>query len=100
MEEAATAWAKMPGPPSQTNQQNKELQQNPDYIALSSSLNLLRSQHAKASRDIVKLRELKAEALADPERFKEELKQTGQVQGAPKRQNIARAPDINWSKYK
>lgn len=90
----------MPGPPSQTNQQNKELQQNPDYIALSSSLNLLRSQHAKASRDIVKLRELKAEALADPEGFKEGLKQTGQVRGAPKRQNIAHAPDINWSKYK
>ena len=40
-----------------------DLQNNPDYIALSSALSLLERQKARAQQDIVKLQRLKAEAL-------------------------------------
>lgn len=86
--------------PSSSSSSKKELEQNPDYIALSASLNLLQTQHAKASRDIVKLRELKSEALVDPEKFKDELVKTGNIKEAPKPQKIAKVPEIDWSKYK
>ncbi|KAK9320625.1 hypothetical protein V1517DRAFT_328724 [Lipomyces orientalis] len=76
-----------------------DLDSNTDYIALSSTLELLTSQREKASEDIAKLQRLKIDALDDPDGFIAKLKRDGKVDGAPKMQSIVRAPVVRWSKY-
>ncbi|KAJ8100407.1 hypothetical protein POJ06DRAFT_103859 [Lipomyces tetrasporus] len=76
-----------------------DLDSNTDYIALSSTLELLTSQRETASEDIAKLQRLKLDALDDPDGFIAKLKTEGKVDGAPKMQSIVRAPVVRWSKY-
>ncbi|KAK9367721.1 hypothetical protein V1509DRAFT_626029 [Lipomyces kononenkoae] len=76
-----------------------DLDTNTDYIALSSTLELLTSQREAASEDITKLQQLKLDAIDDPDGFIAKLKKDGKVDGAPKMQSIVRAPVVRWSKY-
>lgn len=76
-----------------------DLDNNPDYIALTSALSLLQTQRTRARNDIVQLNKLKTEALADPTRFVTELKKTGHIQNAPEMQAIVRTPLISWNQY-
>ncbi|KAK9432317.1 hypothetical protein V1505DRAFT_366133 [Lipomyces doorenjongii] len=76
-----------------------DLDTNTDYIALSSTLELLTSQRETASEDIAKLQRLKLDAIDDPDGFIAKLKKEGIVDGAPKMQSIVRAPVVRWSKY-
>ncbi|KAK9375342.1 uncharacterized protein V1513DRAFT_442630 [Lipomyces chichibuensis] len=76
-----------------------DLDTNTDYIALSSTLELLTSQRETASEDIAKLQRLKLGAIDDPDAFIAKLKKEGIVDGAPKMQSIVRAPVVRWSKY-
>lgn len=76
-----------------------DLDNNPDYIALSSAYNLLASQKTIASQDILELKRLKAAALEDPKQFIQLLQagKTGKM--LPDRQKVVRAPIVPWSKY-
>ncbi|VVT51289.1 uncharacterized protein SAPINGB_P003047 [Magnusiomyces paraingens] len=85
--------------PDNTKTQSFNIENNPDYIALTSALSILESQRAKARRDIICLKNLKTEALRNPEDFMREVRKTGRVYGAPTMQNIVRAPFIQWEKY-
>ncbi|KAK7204774.1 hypothetical protein BZA70DRAFT_184403 [Myxozyma melibiosi] len=76
-----------------------DLDTNTDYIALSSTLELLHSQRETATEDIQTLRRLKETALDDPEAFIEKLKESGKVEGAPAMQSVVRAPIVRWNKY-
>ncbi|KAK9241188.1 hypothetical protein V1525DRAFT_392382 [Lipomyces kononenkoae] len=76
-----------------------DLDTNTDYIALSSTLELLTSQRETASEDIARLQRLKLDAMDDPDGFIAKLKKDGKVDGAPKMQSIVRAPVVRWSKY-
>lgn len=73
---------------------------NPDYIAVNSSLSLLESQRQQAQQDICTLNTKKNEALANVSKFSAEFATTGAVSGAPKPQDIAPVPRISWDKYK
>jgi hypothetical protein len=75
-----------------------DLENNPDYIALSSAFDLLASQKTIASQDIVQLKELKSAALQNPEKFIQKL-QAGKGENFPDRQKVVRAPLVPWSKY-
>jgi len=75
------------------------LYNNPDYIALQSSLSLLNSQHRQAVDDMHTLVSLKEKALANPAWFKH-LVLTGQLGDlVPKKQNVVRCPRVEWEKY-
>src|SRR5271170_6633732 len=75
------------------------LHNNPDYIALQSSLTLLNSQHRQATEDMHTLLSLKEKALANPAWFKH-LVLTGQLGDmVPKKQNVVRCPRVEWEKY-
>jgi hypothetical protein len=75
------------------------LYNNPDYIALQSSLSLLNSQHRQAVEDMHTLVSLKEKALANPAWFKH-LVLTGQLGDlVPKKQNVVRCPRVEWEKY-
>ncbi|KAK9382491.1 uncharacterized protein V2V93DRAFT_365252 [Kockiozyma suomiensis] len=76
-----------------------DLDTNTDYIALSSTLELLNSQRETASGDIVALQKLKNTALDDPDAFIDMLRKQGKVSGVPSMQNIVRAPIVRWNKY-
>lgn len=76
-----------------------ELENNPDYLALSSALSLLQAQRDRARNDIVQLSKLKAEALINPESFIANLKRTGKIKDAPQMQTIVRTPYIPWEQY-
>ncbi|ODQ54890.1 hypothetical protein SAICODRAFT_29121 [Saitoella complicata NRRL Y-17804] len=76
---------------------------NPDYIALTHTLSLLKTQRARAEDDIQTLVEQRREAIADPEIFIASLHRSGDGEGERKGrvepQKIAKAPHIEWSKY-
>lgn len=75
------------------------LHNNPDYIALQSSLTLLNSQHRQALEDMHTLVSLKEKALSNPAWFKH-LVLTGQLGTmVPKKQNVVRCPRVEWEKY-
>jgi len=75
------------------------LANNPDYIALQSSLSLLNAQHRQAVEDMHTLVALKEKALANPAWFKH-LALTGQLgKLVPQKQNIIRCPRVDWEKY-
>ena len=75
------------------------LANNPDYMALQSSLSLLNSQHRQVVDDMHTLLSLKEKALADPAWFKHVLL-AGEIQSEiPKRLNIVRCPRVDWEKY-
>lgn len=72
---------------------------NPDYIALQSSLALLNAQHRQAVEDMHTLGALKEKALANPVWFRH-LLVTGQLgEMVPQKQNIVRCPRVEWEKY-
>jgi hypothetical protein len=72
---------------------------NPDYIALQSSLTLMNAQHRQAVEDMHTLVALKEKALANPSWFKHVLI-TGELSKAvPKKQNVVRCPRVEWEKY-
>lgn len=75
-----------------------ELENNADYIALSSAFDLLASQKTIALRDIIKLKELKSAALKNTDKFVENLK-TGEDAHFPERQKVIKAPSVPWAKY-
>jgi hypothetical protein len=75
------------------------LANNPDYIALQSSLTLLDAQHRQAIEDMRTLVALKERALANPSWFKQ-LVFTGELgKMVPKKQNVVRCPRVDWEKY-
>ena len=75
------------------------LANNPDYLALQSSLSLLKAQHRQAVEDMQALVTLKEKALANPAWFKH-LVVTGQLgKMVPRKQNIVRCPRVEWDKY-
>jgi hypothetical protein len=75
------------------------LANNPDYIALQSSLSLLNAQHRQAIDDMHSLVALKEKALANPAWFKH-LLVTGQLgKLVPQKQNVVRCPRVDWEKY-
>lgn len=75
------------------------LANNPDYLALQSSLSLLNAQHRQAVDDMQTLVALKEKALANPEWFRH-LVETGELgKIVPQRQNIVRCPRVEWEKY-
>ena len=75
------------------------LANNPDYLALQSSLTLLNAQHRQAVEDMQALVTLKEKALANPAWFKH-LVVTGQLgKMVPRKQNIVRCPRVEWDKY-
>ncbi|KAK9462778.1 uncharacterized protein V1516DRAFT_671095 [Lipomyces oligophaga] len=76
-----------------------DLATNTDYIALTSTLELLESQRTTASEDILTLQRLKAAAIADPQAFVDMLRRSGSVEGAPSMQTVVRAPVVRWGKY-
>ncbi|KAK9466908.1 hypothetical protein V1512DRAFT_253163 [Lipomyces arxii] len=76
-----------------------DLATNTDYIALTSTLELLNSQRENAARDIATLQRLKSGAVEDPGSFIEKLRSEGRVEGAPGMQSIVRAPVVKWNKY-
>lgn len=72
---------------------------NPDYIALQSSLTLLNAQQRQAVEDMHTLVTLKEKALANPAWFKH-LVVTGELSKmVPKKQNVVRCPRVEWEKY-
>ncbi|KAK9473149.1 uncharacterized protein V1510DRAFT_415241 [Dipodascopsis tothii] len=76
-----------------------DLKTNADYIALSSTLEILKSQQKTATEDVATLQKLKLEALNDPEGFIARLKRDRKVDGAPSMQTIVKAPIVRWNKY-
>lgn len=75
------------------------LANNPDYLALQSSLSLLNAQHRQAVEDMQTLVALKEKALANPAWFRH-LVQTGELgKIVPQRQNIIQCPRVEWEKY-
>lgn len=75
------------------------VENNPDYIALTSALSLLLNQRKVACNDLVHLKKLKTNALNDPERFLSDLRRTGRLPNVPKMQRIVRAPVVSWKSY-
>jgi hypothetical protein len=72
---------------------------NPDYLALQSSLSLLNAQHRQAVEDMQTLVALKEKALANPAWFRH-LVETGELgKIVPRRQNIIQCPRVEWEKY-
>jgi hypothetical protein len=69
-----------------------DLENDPDYVALSASLDLLANQYNIAREDIVTLRQLRDNALADPTKFASELKQNGTIPALPRPQKVVKAP--------
>lgn len=89
-----------PSPPSSFS--NSDLETNPDYIALTSTLSLLLTQRSNACQDLIQLQNLKREALENPEEFLDRLRRTGGTQtipNIPKMQRIVRAPVVSWKSY-
>src|SRR5271163_2767600 len=75
------------------------LANNPDYMALQSSLSLLNSQHRQVVDDMHALLSLKEKALADPAWFKHVLL-AGEIQSEiPQKIDIVRCPRVEWEKY-
>ena len=72
---------------------------NPDYIALQSSLSLLNSQHRQVIEDMHTLFTLKEKALANPSWFKAQLMNGELSEMVPKKQNVVRCPRVEWEKY-
>ena len=72
---------------------------NPDYIALQSSLTLLNAQHRQVVEDMQTLITLKKKALANPAWFKH-LVVSGQLaKVVPQKQSVIRCPRVEWEKY-
>lgn len=89
-----------------------DVQDNPDYIALTSALSLLQMQLQIAQNDIVTLRNLKMDAMSNPEQFLLHLKSNtnpnatstndtsrGLKSMIPSMQRIVKIPLISWDKY-
>lgn len=76
-----------------------DLENNPDYIALNSALSLLKGQKKSAQEDIIKLRQLKQQALENPETIYEQLAKDGSIGGVPKPQSVVKVPVIPFEKY-
>jgi len=72
---------------------------NPDYIALQSSLTLLNAQHLQAVEDMHTLGALKEKALANPAWFRHLVVTGGLGKMVPQKQNIVRCPKVDWEKY-
>ncbi|ODV90386.1 hypothetical protein CANCADRAFT_106053 [Tortispora caseinolytica NRRL Y-17796] len=70
-----------------------------DYIALTSTLNLLNAQKSVAESDILKLEHLKRRSMENPEQVVKELSTSGRLSEIPEMQQIVRAPMILWKKY-
>ncbi|ANZ77628.1 BA75_04593T0 [Komagataella pastoris] len=84
--------------PLEHNKQNiHELADNPDYIALCSTLSLLKQQRGLVTQDIQRLQETKMEAMQDPSSFLRRLA-TRQVT-LPGLTKVIVSPSIHWSKY-
>ncbi|ODQ68564.1 hypothetical protein NADFUDRAFT_39937 [Nadsonia fulvescens var. elongata DSM 6958] len=75
---------------------DKNVDNNPDIIALKSTLSLLEAQRQVAMEDIKQLNRLKQHALESPAEFTKELMEHGSIEGAPRMQHIVRAPTIDW----
>ena len=65
---------------------------NPDYIALQSSLTLLNAQHRQAIEDMHTLGALKERALANPAWFKNLVLSGGLGKMVPQKQNVRAMP--------
>lgn len=76
-----------------------DLDNNPDYIALNSALSLLEGQKKSAQEDIIKLSQLKQQALEEPETIYEQLARDGSIMGVPKPQSVVKVPVIPFEKY-
>lgn len=108
--------APIPVPPSRPFSSDEST----DGLALKAAISSLQFQRQQARDDIQSLQEIKKQALADPERFTQDLvagkiKETrhefGSAQrvldassgtergGLPGPQNVVRMPYINWDKY-
>ena len=76
------------------------LANNPDYIALQSSLTLLNQQLRQAVDDMHTLLALKEKALANPTWFRHIALTGGLSKIVPQKQNIVLCPRIDWEKYR
>jgi hypothetical protein len=88
-------------PPTSTSTSSPapNLNNNPDYMALQSSLTLLKQQHRQAVEDMHTLLTLKEKALADPAWFQHTVVTGGLDKIVPKQQNVVKCPRVEWEKY-
>lgn len=77
--------------------QSSELAENTDYIALTSALSMLTRQQETSKRDLVKLSQMRQQAVEQPEQFLEKVK-SGQV-SFPKALYVTMVPSIDWNQY-
>ncbi|KAG5361530.1 hypothetical protein CJU90_2913 [Yarrowia sp. C11] len=73
------------------------LSENPDYIALTSALSMLTKQQETSRRDLVKLSQMRQQAVEQPEEFLEKVK-SGHV-AFPKGLYVTMVPSIDWNQY-
>lgn len=76
---------------------SSDLAQNTDYIALTSALSMLTRQQETSKRDLVKLSQMRQEAVEQPEQFLDKVKD-GQV-AFPKALYVTMVPSIDWNQY-
>lgn len=90
-------------PPTSTHfepiTKKQELEHNPDYIALCSTLSLLRSQRETAERNLHNLCRIKRECLEDPMQAISNLKDRSWRSRLPRPIKVLNSPIIQWSKY-
>lgn len=73
------------------------LAENSDYIALTSALSMLTRQQETSKRDLVKLSQMRQQAVEQPEQFLDKVKD-GQV-AFPKALYVTMVPSIDWNQY-
>ncbi|KAG5358283.1 hypothetical protein CJU89_4794 [Yarrowia sp. B02] len=73
------------------------LAENTDYIALTSALALLTRQQETSKRDLVRLSQMRQQAVDEPEQFLEKVK-SGEV-SFPKGLFVTMVPKIDWTQY-
>lgn len=90
-------------PPTSTHfesvDKKQELEHNPDYIALCSTLSLLRSQREDVERNLHNLCRIKRECLEDPMQAITNLKDRSWRSRLPRPIKVLMTPVIQWSKY-
>lgn len=77
--------------------ESTSLNENPDYIALTSALSMLTKQQRTSKKDLVTLSQLRQQAVESPEEFLQQLKSAKMT--FPKSLHVAMVPQIDWDQY-
>lgn len=73
------------------------LSENADYIALTSALSMLTRQQETSKRDLVKLSQMRQQAVEQPEQFLDKVK-SAQVT-FPQALYVTMVPSVDWKQY-